>query len=678
MANMIARLGVVLGLDSAEFVKGINSASNKLNDLAQSAVKYGAVAAGALTAASIAALKFADEMVDVAKANDMAVDSIVKLSNALSLSGGSSQDAGKLLASFTNFVDKAASGSFEAQKSFSKLGVSLKDLGQLSSTELFEKTLQALADIEDPITRNAKAMEIFGKAAKGVDITELLSQMKEGKTLADEQAKAIENAAEVYDMITKAGQQFMMMLTTQLGPPLKATIEYFKELKGIGINIGDIFGVAFKGIALVVANVSFYVETLVGKLVALGRVAASLVQGNFSEAQKILLEQDALTEASARKLAEFNKNILGFGDGRRGLDDPRIVGRGRGPTGRAVTPGKDSEAEKAAREEMMRLARLKKLQEELMIKQQEAAEKERIAMDEHSDRLQRNGIELQKAQKIQADSIELQKQILALEENRGRLLPEQVEYQRERLILEQQYRQNLEAINETLLEQEERQRRIAAETENYYSRLELAQQKLDQTLNKRRGSFQEGFFGKMQEFFRDMPTELERGQMAFESVFGNMEAALNRFVQTGKLSFKDLARSIIQDLIRIQLRAQMIALFRMIFPGLGGITSTGLNSVGATGGYNALAPFADGGDPPVGKAALVGERGPEIFVPRTAGTIIPNHELSKMGGVTNITNNYIDAIDVQSFEQRLIGSSNTIWAANQYAQKSIPTGRGRT
>jgi hypothetical protein len=37
--------------------------------------------------------------------------------------------------------------------------------------------------------------------------------------------------------------------------------------------------------------------------------------------------------------------------------------------------------------------------------------------------------------------------------------------------------------------------------------------------------------------------------------------------------------------------------------------------------------FADGGIPPVGKPSIVGERGPEVFVPRSAGTIVPNHAL---------------------------------------------------
>ena len=51
--------------------------------------------------------------------------------------------------------------------------------------------------------------------------------------------------------------------------------------------------------------------------------------------------------------------------------------------------------------------------------------------------------------------------------------------------------------------------------------------------------------------------------------------------------------------------------------------------------------FADGGRPPVGKVSVVGERGPELFVPKVAGTIIPNNQLG--GGTTNIINVSVDA-----------------------------------
>ena len=60
------------------------------------------------------------------------------------------------------------------------------------------------------------------------------------------------------------------------------------------------------------------------------------------------------------------------------------------------------------------------------------------------------------------------------------------------------------------------------------------------------------------------------------------------------------------------------------------------------GGLLGLIPgFANGGRPPVGKPSIVGERGPELFVPNTSGTIVPNNKLGG-GGATNVVVN-VDA-----------------------------------
>lgn len=168
---------------------------------------------------------------------------------------------------------------------------------------------------------------------------------------------------------------------------------------------------------------------------------------------------------------------------------------------------------------------------------------------------------------------------------------------------------------------------------------------------------------------------MQKTQQVFDSVWGNMSSAIDNFVRTGKLSMKDFARSVIQDLIAIQMKAAAMKFLNAAFGMVSG-------SVGSVGNATTMAPgggyFADGGEPPVGKISVVGERGPELFVPRTAGTIVPNHALNSIGSTTNVTNNYINAIDTKSFEDRLLGSSNAVWAANQYANKNMPTNFGRT
>ena len=59
------------------------------------------------------------------------------------------------------------------------------------------------------------------------------------------------------------------------------------------------------------------------------------------------------------------------------------------------------------------------------------------------------------------------------------------------------------------------------------------------------------------------------------------------------------------------------------------------------GGILGFLGFARGGRPPVGKPSIVGEKGPELFVPRSSGTIVPNNKLGG-GGSNNVTVN-VDA-----------------------------------
>ena len=59
----------------------------------------------------------------------------------------------------------------------------------------------------------------------------------------------------------------------------------------------------------------------------------------------------------------------------------------------------------------------------------------------------------------------------------------------------------------------------------------------------------------------------------------------------------------------------------------GGSSMTNPGGAYANMGSIKLGEFANGGRPPVGVPSWVGERGRELFVPDTAGTIIPNHRL---------------------------------------------------
>jgi hypothetical protein len=57
-----------------------------------------------------------------------------------------------------------------------------------------------------------------------------------------------------------------------------------------------------------------------------------------------------------------------------------------------------------------------------------------------------------------------------------------------------------------------------------------------------------------------------------------------------------------------------------------------------------VAGFASGGRPPVNTASLIGEHGPELFVPDTAGTIIPNNRLGGRGGAVYVIVNVAGSV----------------------------------
>ncbi len=103
--------------------------------------------------------------------------------------------------------------------------------------------------------------------------------------------------------------------------------------------------------------------------------------------------------------------------------------------------------------------------------------------------------------------------------------------------------------------------------------------------------------------------------------------------------FKQLAKQILAMIIKAAILSVLLSA-----TGLGS-TEAATKMFGKDQSFKGLlgGMFADGGRPPVGKMSLVGERGPELFVPGSSGTIIPNHAL---GGGTVIPDVRISGDDL--------------------------------
>jgi hypothetical protein len=104
----------------------------------------------------------------------------------------------------------------------------------------------------------------------------------------------------------------------------------------------------------------------------------------------------------------------------------------------------------------------------------------------------------------------------------------------------------------------------------------------------------------------------------------------------------------LQGLLEMFVKAILQAtLFKSIFQALGGIKAEAGGGIGGffAGIFGSLAglKFQSGGRPPMNTVSLVGERGPEWFIPDRPGTIAPISGGGRPAGISPVINNYIDA-----------------------------------
>lgn len=176
---------------------------------------------------------------------------------------------------------------------------------------------------------------------------------------------------------------------------------------------------------------------------------------------------------------------------------------------------------------------------------------------------------------------------------------------------------------------------------------ELMKQIIDKIKEKaeaQRSDLFGGFASGMQSYFNEISNFSKLTEDATVRAFRGMEDALVTFVQTGKLSFSDLARSIIADLTRIIIRQQMTGLFAgLLTPsvnlGASSIPDSAVSGSNFRANYNAVGMKAIGGSVQAGKPYIVGERGAEMFVPNQSGSIVPNGALGGGSVSVNIINN---------------------------------------
>lgn len=175
-------------------------------------------------------------------------------------------------------------------------------------------------------------------------------------------------------------------------------------------------------------------------------------------------------------------------------------------------------------------------------------------------------------------------------------------------------------------------------------------------------SFSEGIAEAQRELAKRVLDEAAYAQQLFNTAMNGFADSILNFVKTGKLSFKDLFASLMAEMVKMQ----AMRLFNTFF-GKGGL-------LGSLFGLPASAPVpgarAVGGPVMAGQPYIVGERGPELFVPSGPGTVMANGRFGN-NGVTQVVYN-INAVDAMSFKQMVARDPEFIYSVTQAGARRLP------
>ncbi|MCA3182033.1 MAG: phage tail tape measure protein, partial [Cupriavidus sp.] len=194
------------------------------------------------------------------------------------------------------------------------------------------------------------------------------------------------------------------------------------------------------------------------------------------------------------------------------------------------------------------------------------------------------------------------------------------------------------------------------------------------TLKEKQADWVNGATEAMANYADSSRNAMAQAGSAATNAFKRMEDGIVAFATTGKFNFGDFAQAVIADLIRIQARAALSGLFSQLGGLIMGAAGGAAGADTGTAGISSTSPVdmssvqgielrAAGGPVSAGQPYIVGEVGPELFVPPASGSIVPNNALgtSAAGGgdVTIVQHISVDSrSDQASIMQAMVQAKN--------------------
>jgi lambda family phage tail tape measure protein len=292
------------------------------------------------------------------------------------------------------------------------------------------------------------------------------------------------------------------------------------------------------------------------------------------------------------------------------------------------------------------------------------AEKVRVATVEHQRQLERNQWLKTMESTAQQDVLNSTRELMLLTATDH-------EKKMANLRAEIQGHANLEIARrqaltpDTPISQEEQISIIERVNQAYQPLLDTVQQ-----LNDKSREFQTGWDTALNKFMEQAGNHADLAGDVFNKMTSTINSAVDELVSTGKVNFKSLATSVIKDLMAMTIKA---LIFRTIMSGLGGGSGGfgAISGIGSLGDIFGMGARAMGGSVGGNKPYIVGEKGPELFIPGSNGTVIPNRNLQQntQPSVNNVQNINVSAIDGASVAKFFLDNRQLVMMSNMQAPK---------
>lgn len=294
-----------ISLDDSAFTNGLSAAAGKAKTFA----KVGIGVATAATAVMVGGFAKA------AKSSAEYGDNVDKMSQKIGISAESYQKWDYVMQRAGTSVDNLKMGMKTLSKqaesnseSFQKLGISQEEVASLSQEELFNKTIQGLADMEAGTERTALASELLGRA--GADLGPLLNQ---GSAAIQEQMEIAERYGMVMpDAAVKASAAFQDSMTTMqmtfTGLKNRLMGEFLPSITQVTDGLAMMFAGDYdEGMAKIDEGINAFVQNINNILPKVLEIGGQIL-GSLANA--IIQNLPTLIESGGKLMKSFAQGII--------------------------------------------------------------------------------------------------------------------------------------------------------------------------------------------------------------------------------------------------------------------------------------------------------------------------------------------------------------------------------